>query len=88
MVGRFPITSLLALGLLSYHHCNVDARFAPSIRPLLVRGGSDDPYDPYAAGMEMPPEPFQDRIDAWKKHQQVRCSCCFIVFCFCFEVKK
>ena len=83
MVGRFTITSLLALGLLSYHCTNVDARFAPSIRPLLVRGGSDDPYDPYAAGMEMPPEPFQDRIDAWKKHQQVRCYCCFVL-CFCF----
>lgn len=48
-------------------------------------GGSDDPYaydaiDPMAgtgAGMEHMPQtldqqPFQDRIDAWKRYQQVR----------------
>ena len=89
MRSRLTIASLL-LQLGVSPTFSAEARCIPSqsilvvVRPqlqlhLLIRGGSDvTSDDPYSVGNELPTldqESFQDRIDAWKRYQQVRCCC-------------
>jgi hypothetical protein len=56
---------------------------------LWIRGGTaSSSDDPFSVGNELPAleqESFQDRIDAWKKYQQVRilAGVIYIYMCVC-----